>query len=262
MEIPVLNSIGILLGLAVLVLLVFRKFNLPTIIGFLITGALAGPYALKIVSASHEIEMMAEIGIILLLFIIGLEFSLKTLANIKKAVLLGGAIQVGLTILVPAILFYLFGFRLSESIFIGFLLSLSSTAIVLKMLSERSEINSPHGKIALAILIFQDIIVVPMMLFTPIIAGQADNVWLSLAVLAVKAVLVIAVVIFSARFLVPKLLYMVARTRNKELFFTYHYYTLYCYSYDDKLRRPFARLRCFYGWFDHIRIRIQPPSYK
>lgn len=218
MEIPILNVLGIMLGLAVVVLLVFRRFKLPTIIGFLITGVLVGPSALSLVNADHEIEVMAEIGIILLLFIIGLEFSLKTLAAIKKAVILGGLFQVGATILVPAAAFYFGGFSLPEAVFIGFLMALSSTAIVLKMLSERGEINSPHGKIALAILIFQDIIVVPMMLFTPLIAGESDNIWMSLLWLLLKAAGVIFVVIISARYLVPRLLYVVAKTKNQELF--------------------------------------------
>jgi monovalent cation:H+ antiporter-2, CPA2 family len=218
MEIPILNTMGILLGLAVLVLMAFRKFTLPTIIGFLITGVIVGPHALGLVSHSHEIEAMAELGIILLLFIIGLEFSLKTLNSIKKAVLIGGFLQVGLTIIIPAGLFALFGFPLSQSVFIGFLLALSSTAIVLKLLSERGEINTPHGKIALAILIFQDIIVVPMMLFTPMIAGESDNIGQSLLVLVVKTIGVITVVLLSARFVVPRWLHMVARTKNRELF--------------------------------------------
>lgn len=218
MEIPILNTIGILLGLAVVVLLIFRRFKLPTIIGFLITGILVGPSGLGLVAQSHDIEVMAELGIILLLFIIGMEFSLKSLISIKKAVLLGGSIQVGLTILIPAIVFFLLGFRLEEAVFIGFLMALSSTAIVLKSLQDRGEISTPHGKIALAILIFQDIIVVPMMLLTPLIAGESDNIWLSLGVLALKAIGVIAIVIIGARYLVPRLLYEVAKTKSKELF--------------------------------------------
>jgi monovalent cation:H+ antiporter-2, CPA2 family len=218
MEIPILNVLGIMLGLSVVVLVVFRRFKLPTIIGFIITGVLVGPSAFSLVKADHDIEIMAELGIILLLFIIGLEFSLKTLSNIKKAVLLGGTLQVGLTILIPGLAFFLLGFPISQAVFIGFLLALSSTAIVLKMLSDRGEINAPHGKIALAILIFQDIIVVPMMLFTPLIAGAADNIWTSLTILLLKAVGVIFVVIVSAKYLVPRLLYIVAKTRNQELF--------------------------------------------
>ncbi len=218
MEIPILNEIGLLLGLAVMVVLIFRKFRLPTIIGFLVTGALMGPSGLSILTADHDIEVMAEIGVILLLFIIGLEFSLKTLASIKRAVLLGGAIQVMLTISLPAACFWLLGFGWQEAVFLGFLLALSSTAIVLKSLQERGEISTPHGKIALAILIFQDIIVVPMMLFTPLIAGAEGDPGLSLLILLGKAVLVILVVIISARYLVPLLLYEVAKTKSQELF--------------------------------------------
>lgn len=218
MEIPLLTDIVIILGLSVVVILIFQRFRIPTILGFLITGFIAGPYGLSLVHASHEVEILAEIGVILLLFIIGLEFSLKSLASIKKAVLIGGSLQVGLTILVVAFLANQFNFDWGPAVFLGFLFALSSTAIVLKILQEQGEINTPHGKMIVAVLIFQDIIVVPMMLFTPLIAGQAENVWWSLLVLAVKGILVIIFVLISARYIVPKLLYYVAKTRKSELF--------------------------------------------
>lgn len=218
MEIPLLTDIVIILGLSVVVILIFQRFRIPTILGFLITGFIAGPYGLSLVQASHEVEILAEIGVILLLFIIGLEFSLKSLASIKKAVLIGGSLQVGLTILVVAFLANQFGFDWGPAVFLGFLFALSSTAIVLKILQEQGEINTPHGKMIVAVLIFQDIIVVPMMLFTPLIAGEAENVWWSLLVLAVKGILVIIFVLISARYIVPKLLYYVAKTRKSELF--------------------------------------------
>jgi CPA2 family monovalent cation:H+ antiporter-2 len=218
MEIPLLSDIVIILGLAVFVILLFQRFKLPTVLGFLITGIIAGPHGLSLVKASHEVELLAEIGVILLLFIIGMEFSLKSLVAIKRAVLLGGATQVVLTILVVAGLSSLLNYSWNEAVFLGFLFSLSSTAIVLKLLQEKAEINSPHGKAILAILIFQDIIVVPMMLFTPMIAGETDNLFLSLLILAIKGVLVIAVVYISARFVVPNLLYRIAQTKSNELF--------------------------------------------
>ncbi|MDQ3535963.1 MAG: cation:proton antiporter [Bacteroidota bacterium] len=218
MEIPLLSDIVIILGLAVFVILLFQRFKLPTVLGFLITGIIAGPHGLSLVKASHEVELLAEIGVILLLFIIGMEFSLKSLVAIKRAVLLGGATQVVLTILVVAGLSSLLNYSWNEAVFLGFLFSLSSTAIVLKLLQEKAEINSPHGKAILAILIFQDIIVVPMMLFTPMIAGETDNLFLSLFILAIKGVLVIAVVYISARFVVPNLLYRIAQTKSNELF--------------------------------------------
>ncbi len=218
MEIPLLSDIVLILGLAVIVILIFQRFKVPTIIGYIITGIIAGPYGLSLVTASHEVEILAEIGVILLLFTIGIEFSLKSLAAIKKSVFIGGSLQVGLTILVVGLLSWQFGFSPGEAVFLGFLISLSSTAIVLKLLQEKGEINSPHGKAILAILIFQDIIVVPMMLFTPLIAGNTEDPWLSLLYLALNVLLVVVVVYVSARWLVPKLLHRVAQTKSKELF--------------------------------------------
>lgn len=218
MEIPLLTDIVIILGLSVFVILIFQRFKLPTIVGFLITGIVAGPHGLSLIDASHEVEILSEIGVILLLFIIGLEFSLKSLSAIKKEVFIGGTFQVGVTIIAVALISYYFDFSGGEAVFLGFLFSLSSTAIVLKLLQESGEIASPHGKIILAILIFQDIIVVPMMLFTPMIAGDSENIIQTLLILGLKGILVIVVVIVSARYLVPNLLYQVAKTKSKELF--------------------------------------------
>ncbi|MFT2007764.1 cation:proton antiporter [Pontibacter sp. 13R65] len=218
MEIPLLSDIVIILGLAVVVILLFQKFKLPTILGFLATGVIAGPYGLSILSSMHDIEVLAEIGVILLLFIIGMEFSLKSLAKIKKTVLLGGSIQVAATIALVAAAVSAFGFGTGPSIFMGFLIALSSTAIVLKLLQDKSEINSPHGKVVLGVLIFQDIVVVPLMLITPLLAGGEDNIVLALFWMIAKGALVVVFVLISARYLVPKLLDMVARTRSKELF--------------------------------------------
>lgn len=218
MNIPLLPDIVIILGLSVVVILFFQKLNIPTILGFLITGIMAGPHGLSLVKASHEVEVLSEIGIILLLFIIGLEFSLKSLSAIKKAVFIGGAIQVLLTIMAAGLLAYYIGFEISEAVFIGFLFSLSSTAIVLNILQSRGDINSPHGKITLAILIFQDIIVVPMMLLAPIMAGKSDNIMLTLATLVLKTLLIVGLVIIAARYIFPRLLFEVAKTRSRELF--------------------------------------------
>ncbi len=218
MELPILSDIVIILGLAVLVILLFQKLQLPTILGFLITGMIAGPNGLALIDAVHEVEMMAEIGVILLLFIIGMEFSLKTMASVQRIVLLGGLIQVGGTIGITFLVAYGMGYAWNEALFLGFLFSLSSTAIVLTLLQERGTINAPHGKIALAILIFQDIIVVPMMLFAPLMTGEAENVLGTLLTLLLKAGLVVALVLLSARYVAPRLLDMIARTRSQELF--------------------------------------------
>lgn len=217
-EIPILPDLVVIIGLSVFVILVFKKIKVPSIIGFLITGVIAGPYGFQLISATKEVSVFAEIGVILLLFIIGIEFSIKSLSSIKKAVFIGGGVQVLGTILAVTLIAFYSGFKLSTAIFLGFIFSLSSTAIVLKLLQEKGETTSPHGKVVLAILIFQDIIVVPMMLFTPLIAGQSENIWMEVLSMIVKAALLIAFVLVSARYIVPWLLYQVAKTKSKELF--------------------------------------------
>jgi CPA2 family monovalent cation:H+ antiporter-2 len=190
----------------------------PTIVGFLLTGIIAGPHGLGLIKAVHEVETLAEIGVVLLLFTIGIEFSLKSLVQVRRSVLLGGSLQVLLTIIVALVIARLFGQSFGESVFIGFLVSLSSTAIVLKLIQERAEVDSPHGRTSLAILIFQDVIVVPMMLLTPLLGGATGNVGKSLLFLLAKGIGVIVVVLISAHWIVPRLLYQIARTRSRELF--------------------------------------------
>ena len=218
MEFPLLRDIVIILGLSVFIILLFQKLKMPSILGFLITGIIAGPYGLSLIHARHEVEILAEIGVIFLLFVIGIEFSLKGLASIKNTVIWGGSLQVFGTILATAVVTKLLGLPWSQAVFMGFLLSLSSTAIVLKLLQAKAEITAPHGRIAVAVLIFQDIIVVPMMLLTPIISGQADNIATTLLILVVKVVGVVGLVILFARYLVPTILTLVVKTRSKELF--------------------------------------------
>ncbi|MBT0810897.1 cation:proton antiporter [Litoribacter ruber] len=217
-ELPLLSDIVVIFGLATLVILIFTRFKIPTIIGFLLTGAIAGPYGLSLVTASTAVEVLSEIGVILLLFVIGMEFSLKSLLSIKKAVFIGGALQVGLTISATTLLTYFLGFDWNIAVFFGFLFALSSTAIVLKLLQEAGQVNTISGRTTLAILIFQDVIIVPFMLFTPMLAGESDNVALSLMYMALKGALVILLTILSAKYLMPNLLFRVAKTRNAELF--------------------------------------------
>ena len=170
-----LRDIEILFGLALITVVLFRKLMFPSIIGFLATGVLAGPHSLGLIKNTHQVEQMAEIGVVLLLFTIGIEFSLKELMRIKHMVLLGGGFQVFFTILVISAMGIIFNFPLSQSIFFGFLVALSSTAILIKLLADAGELDTPHGKTALGILIFQDLCIVPLMLFTPLLGGGGDG---------------------------------------------------------------------------------------
>ncbi|MBW1669412.1 MAG: cation:proton antiporter [Deltaproteobacteria bacterium] len=218
MEIPLLTDIVIIFGLSIGILFICHRLRVPTIVGFLLAGILAGPYGLGLVKAVHEVEILAEIGVVLLLFTIGIEFSLQRLLQIKKSVLTGGSIQVLLTFFVAFVIARQLGQPVGNSIFIGFLISLSSTAIVLKLLQERGEVDSPHGRTALGILIFQDIIIVPMILVTPLLAGATGNAGESVLVLIAKGIGIIGLVIVSTKWIVPRVLYQIARTRSQELF--------------------------------------------
>jgi CPA2 family monovalent cation:H+ antiporter-2 len=218
MEIPLLKDIVIIFGLSIAVLLVCHRLQVPPIVGYLMTGVLIGPHGLGLIGAAREVEILAEIGVVLLLFTVGLAFSLRGLLQIRRSVLMGGSLQVLLTLTAAFVLARQIGRTFGESIFIGFLLSLSSTAIVLSLLQERAEVDSPHGRTALGILIFQDVIIVPMILFTPLLAASTGNLAESLLILSAKGIGIILVVIVGARWIVPELLYQIARTRSRELF--------------------------------------------
>ncbi|MDO7850983.1 cation:proton antiporter domain-containing protein [Hymenobacter convexus] len=216
---PLLHDLLIILLLSVGVILLFNRIKLPAIIGYLVTGMLAGPYALGLVNGPHQVDQVAELGVALLMFTIGLEFSVQGLARIKRAVFVGGTLQVGLTVAVVAVLSLAAGSSVGTAVFWGFLLSLSSTAIVLKLMQERMEVDSMHGQIVLAILLFQDLVVVPMMLLIPLLSGQTTgSPWLALGLMLVKIMAVLAAVVLGGRYLMPRLLLAVARTRSRELF--------------------------------------------
>ncbi len=217
MEIDLLQQIIIIFGLSVAVVYTFNRLRLPTIVGFILTGVLMGPYGLELIKMA-QVESLAELGVILLLFTIGIEFSLEKLSSMKKSVLLGGGAQVAITVLAGFAIAQYLGRPVGESVFIGFLLSLSSTAIVLKTFQERAELETPHGHVSLGILIFQDVVIVLMILFTPMLAGEVDNFGYSMLQLLVKGIGIILLVIISARWVVPFILFQIAKTRSRELF--------------------------------------------
>jgi CPA2 family monovalent cation:H+ antiporter-2 len=218
MQIPILTDILIIFGLSVGVLFLCHRFRIPSIVGFLLTGILAGPYGLGLINGIHNVELLAEIGVVLLLFSIGIEFSLKDLLEIRETVLLGGSLQVLLTIALSASIVRLLDITINKAIFLGFLIALSSTAIVLKVLQERGETDSPHGRTDLGILIFQDIIIVPMMLLTPLLAGAREGGGDSFLLFLAKGSGILVLVFVLARWVVPQVFFQVARTRSRELF--------------------------------------------
>ena len=218
MEFQLLKDMVLILGLAIVVLYIFHKLNIPSVIGFLLTGIITGPHGLNLISNLHDVEVIAEVGVILLLFTIGIEFSFKSLLKIRKIILIGGSFQVLMTIIAITLIALWVGNAINESIFIGFLVALSSTAIVLKLLQNKGEIDSPHGRISLGVLIYQDIIIVPMMLLTPLLAGNVGAIGSSYWEIILKFVAVALIIFFGTRYIIPYTLHRVARTQSRELF--------------------------------------------
>ena len=214
----ILRDITIIFAVSTIVLLICARIKIPGILGYLITGLLIGPNGLGFISNTENVTHMAEIGVILLLFTIGLEFSLKQLIALKRSALGGGMLQVFITSLFITLLCIIFGLNTELSIFIGMIIAPSSTAIVLKLMMERGEIESPYGRITTSVLIFQDIAVIPMMLIARMLAPGNDSSAWDIVLTLGNAIIVVVLLFAAARFIVPKLLAKVTNTRSREVF--------------------------------------------
>ena len=213
------NDLLIILLVSVPVAYLCLRLKLPVLVGLMLTGIAIGPYGLGLVKELEGIELLAEVGVMLLLFTIGLEFSLRRLREMRRLVLLGGGLQVLVTVTVAAGIFSLRGRSINQAIFFGFLIALSSTAIVLKSYVDRNEVDAPHGRAGIGILLFQDISVVLMLLLVPLLGGGEDVVSLTSVVLDLGSALIgLAVLVLAAWFLLPKFLKLVVRLRSPELF--------------------------------------------
>ncbi len=217
MELIILKDVVIIFALSVLVLLLFHKIKIPAVLGFFLTGIIAGPQGLSLISEVQQVEILAEIGIIFLLFTIALEFSLEKFSQIKRQALIGGSLQLIFTFVIVFLIAWSLGLGINTSIFMGFLISFSSTAIVLRLLQDKNEIDTPHGRTSLGILIFQDVAVVPIILLTPIIAGNSISSQ-SILILLLEGIGILIFTVIAAKWLVPSLLNHVARLKNRELF--------------------------------------------
>lgn len=218
MQIILLNDILTIFGLSIAVLYACYRLKVPPIVGFLITGVLAGPYGFGLVKAVEVIDLLAEVGVVLLLFTIGLELSLGNLWRIGKPLILASSFQILLTSLAVLVIGKFFGQPLGKAIFIGFLISLSSTAIVVKVLQDRGEVESLQGHTILGILIFQDLGTVPMMLLTPVLAGESGDLGRALLIFSAEGLGMAFLVLASSKWLVPWVFFKIAQTKIRELF--------------------------------------------
>ncbi|MDV0443025.1 cation:proton antiporter [Methanorbis rubei] len=210
-------SVVVVLACAIAVLFVGRRLRMPFIIGYFITGIIVGPAGLGLVT-EEQVSLLAELGVILLMFTIGLEMSLKSLLSMKKIVLVGGTLQLVLTTAAVWAVMVSVGFDSNVAIFIGFLVAHSSTAVIMNLYQNSGEVDTKHGRIALGLLIFQDLNVIPMMLMVPLLAGTSDTDLVGSLLNFGMGMVILAIVLVGAIFLVPKFLTRVALTRSKELF--------------------------------------------
>jgi monovalent cation:H+ antiporter-2, CPA2 family len=214
----VVSDLLAIFAISIAVVFLFQKVRLPPIAGFLAVGTLVGPYGLHLVSNLDGVRIVAEIGVVLLLFTIGIEFSLGQLTASRGLLLVAGPLQVIGVLALVTITATAWGIPFRQAVFWGCLLSLSSTAIVLKALKERGESDALHGRATIGILIFQDLAVVPMMLFIPLLA-QSDNQGVGGLLLALAtSVVLVGMIIVTAWWVVPRLLEHIVRTQIRELF--------------------------------------------
>jgi CPA2 family monovalent cation:H+ antiporter-2 len=216
-DLPFLREMIAIFAVGSALVYIAHRLKLVPIVGFLLTGVIIGPYALGLVRDIDLIESTAEVGVILLLFTIGVEFSLEKLFRIRRYIVLGGGLQVGVTVGLVALLLAGLGIDWRHGIYTGYLVALSSTAIVLKLLHERARIDTPTGQISLGILIFQDLSIVIMVLTIPILGSGGGSPG-AIALALLEGILIIALVVEGARRIVPPVLDRVAHLRSPELF--------------------------------------------
>ena len=213
----ILRDLAIVLAIATAVALLFGRLHLSIVAAFLVAGAILGPTGAGLVNETGMVDALAEIGVALLLFTVGLEISLANLGKMRLRILQGGGVQLFATILLTVAVLSLARFPLAEAIFIGFVLSLSSTAIVLKVYADRMELDSGHGKISIGILLFQDMAVIPMMLLIPSFRQWETAHFSTVAFTLVKAGAGVGVILLASRFAVPRLLGEVIRLNSREI---------------------------------------------
>jgi CPA2 family monovalent cation:H+ antiporter-2 len=213
-----LQLVLVLLASAVLVVALFRALNLPPVLGYLLVGAAIGPRALDLIPDSDAARHLAEFGVVFLMFSIGLEFSLPRLYSMKRTVFGLGLAQVLLTILATVAAAVLAGLTLQAGIALGGILAMSSTALVVKMLAERMQMESKHGREIIGVLLFQDLAVVPLLIIVPALSQAPEAMAETLAIAALKAAVVLSLILFFGQRLMRGWFHIVARRRSAELF--------------------------------------------
>jgi monovalent cation:H+ antiporter-2, CPA2 family len=213
-----LSLVLLLLGASVLAVVVFRRFSLPPVLGYLLVGSIIGPHALDLMDDVHRAESVAEFGVVFLMFSIGLEFSLPKLYSMKRIVFGLGLLQVAVTMVLMTAFVMLFGVGWQLGIALGGILAMSSTAVLTKLLAERMQLDSAHGREVMGVLLFQDLAVVPLLVLIPSLTQPPEKLAMLLGIALIKAVIVLAVILVFGQKLMRKWFHIVARARSSEVF--------------------------------------------
>jgi CPA2 family monovalent cation:H+ antiporter-2 len=213
-----LELVLIILAAAVIVAAATRAFKLPTMLGYLLTGIVIGPYALGWLPDTPQTRYLAEFGVVFLMFSVGLEFSLPRMLAMRGTVFGFGGAQVGLSILATLALSLMLDLSLPAGVALGGALAMSSTAIVSKLLSDRVELQSQHGRLAMGTLLFQDLAVVPLLILIPAFAMPADSLARELLSALLKAAAVLFVLLFFGQKIMRAWFHRIAETKSSELF--------------------------------------------
>ena len=218
-ELGILQDLVVVLGVAIPTVAIAHRLRIPAIVGFFLVGVVIGPYGLALIPDAESVTVLADLGVLLLLFTIGLELSLTRVMQLGRVALQGGALQVGGTLVAVAAVATGLGVPINQAVFYGGLVALSSTAVVLKVYADRGELDTPHGRVVVSIILFQDLCVVPLMLFMPMLAdAQAGSAavgnWAGIA----RSLLVVAILVAGGRVVVPWVLDRIVLLRDRELF--------------------------------------------
>jgi len=213
-----LQPVLILLAAAVLVVVVARSLKLPPLLGYLVVGVAIGPHALGWIDTTDQVRELAEIGVVFLMFSIGLEFSLSKLLTMRRVVFGLGLAQVIATLLVVFAAALLLGVGWRGALVLGGAFAMSSTAILAKLLAERFELNSAHGRQIIGILLFQDLAVVPLLILIPALSAPPEELAVNIGIALAKAAVVLTVLLFVGQRLMRRWFHVVARQKSSELF--------------------------------------------
>ena len=219
MHVPtLLIDLTLLVGMAIPIVALAHRASIPSLVGFLIAGILVGPSGLGLIGNTGEVEFLAELGVALLLFAVGLELSLSHVRQWARSVFIGGSLQVGTTLLCVAGLAMAFGIPTGQAIFYGAIAAMSSTAIVTKLYSDRAELDSAHGRSVISVLLFQDLCVLPLILLLPVLAGLGGADMGAVGMEFLRGLVIMTVLVVGGRFIVKRTLDRIVLFRDRDLF--------------------------------------------